>query len=489
MNALTPYNAPLAGSKDESPHCPSCGTSYPPGSRFCAADGARLGVPARPVYAVTLGHSDREANAQPREANARPIDGLPLAETLPASTPPPRPGQDSHDSAHRCAWAPPAPNVTGARAARMTPWIIAGRYIKLRTLGDGGQGAVSLVQDIQSGRVLALKQFRLDLDPARCREEIEAAARIEDHAHILKIHELHRDPETQVLFITMEYLEGETLESRLARAELPLAEAVSVLRQASRGLSEMHDKLLVHRDVKPANIMLVPATDGMRVKLMDLGIAKSLLPGREALTQPGWIMGTLEYAAPEQLRGEPVTPAFDVYALGVVAYRLLEGRLPHESTPDNFVAKAIPVELRRLVASMLDDDPCRRPQRMRDVTLALERIEHQLRARNEGQSPRARMVFSPPAPAARAHQARPASAWEPDVPLTLPRRAPGLRLLGAGLALAVIVLSLFVPVLKSLDAPPPPAAHIVEAAQAGAEQAPAPDAACAKLGTGAAGAC
>lgn len=445
MNAPNSAAGSVKALDDASPRCATCGTAYPDGSRFCHEDGSQLSLSVRRVHVLSV----------------RDPVPLSLDATLRVSTSPADPL--AADPASTCAVEQPRSEGATSRA---NVWLIAGRYLKLRTLGDGAQGAVLLVQDIQSGRVLALKQFRPEVETARCREEIEAAARIEDHTHIVKIYELHRDPETRAQYLTMEYLEGETLSARLERGTLPLLEAVSVLHQASCGLSEMHDKLLVHRDVKPSNIMLVPSATGVRVKLLDLGITKSLTPGAKSLTQPGWVVGSLDYAAPEQLRGEPVTPSFDIYALGVLAHVLLTGHLPNE--PEAVFARAAPPELCRLIASMLDPEPSRRPRCMRDITRALEGIELLLgfsahgKARAEIGAPAqgklaiwgaARTKARVPADSPRSNacdSGRKTTEQGVVVPWVVPKRS-ALPRLGVALLITLAMSILFTPVLKSAD--------------------------------------
>jgi len=184
------------------PQCPACGATYASGSRFCAQDGRALELAAAAV-AVSRAHTFESAPTLAAAAAEQ-------AGAMGARTP----SMPVNRSGH--------------------PLLLAGRYLQVRSLGDGGQGDVSLVQDIQTGRMLALKRFRGDMDVARCRTEIDAAARIEDHSHIVKIHELHRDPDGHHHYITMEYFEGETLESRVERApQVSLLEAVSILSQVS----------------------------------------------------------------------------------------------------------------------------------------------------------------------------------------------------------------------------------------------------------------
>lgn len=312
--------------------CENCSRRYPAAARYCAHDGQALVTHA-------------------------PADGLPWAPTAAASL-----------------------DAFGAAAGQSLGHLILGRYLRVRKLGAGGQGDVWLAQDIQTNRMLALKYFQDDMVD-RCRAELMAAARIEDHTHVVKLFDHHRDPDGGGSFLTMEYLDGETLEDLLARSpRLSRTEAVRLLEQIARGLAEMHDKGLVHRDVKPANIMLLTRPDGLHAKLLDLGIAKSI-GGQghaltHALTMAGGVVGTLGYAAPEQLRGEPVTSGFDMYGLGVVAHELLHGAHPLDSTPPAAHRPSIPLPLRQLLSSMLDEDPAMRPADMAAVLEALHAFRY-----------------------------------------------------------------------------------------------------------------
>lgn len=334
--------------------------------------------------------------------------------------------------------------VSGVRSAsRSHPLLIAGRYLKIRALGEGGQASVWLAQDIRTGRMLALKDFHVEMDEARCHAEVLAASRIEDHAHIVKVYDLDRDPGTGRLFMKMEYLHGETLEDRLARGPVGMRDSVAILQQVARGLAQMHKHGLIHRDVKPANIMLCNDDDldakGPRVKLLDLGVAKSVAPGTWQLTVAGAIVGTLDYAAPEQLRGEPASPGFDVYALGVVAHELWFGHLPREP---GCCDRPIPTLLRVLLDQMLADNPSNRPARMADVCVSLERAQCRL-------APEAEAPHRIPAPAL-AREQEPLDEASCGS-LAVPKHAFMPRFAAAAAILLAAVGSLLSPVLGSED--------------------------------------
>jgi serine/threonine-protein kinase len=161
---------------------------------------------------------------------------------------------------------------------------------------------------------------------SRFRREALAAARLV-HPNVVQVFDFGLDDETHRNFIVMEYVDGQSCAEILReRGTLPPDEAVEILAQSCRGLAYAHRHGVVHRDVKPGNLMR--NRDGI-VKLADFGIAKAA--EQSDITKVGSVLGTAAYLAPEQARGEPAGPASDMYALGVVAYQLLAGRLPYES--------------------------------------------------------------------------------------------------------------------------------------------------------------
>jgi pimeloyl-ACP methyl ester carboxylesterase len=201
-----------------------------------------------------------------------------------------------------------------------------GRFVAERPLGAGGMGTVYLARDRDLDRPVALKVLHTRDVAAfrRFRREATAVARL-SHPNVVAIHELGLDAE--VPYLVMEYVAGGTLADCVA----PVAweRAARLVLAAARGVGAAHAVGIVHRDVKPANLLLV-ARDGDEVKVADFGVAK--LAGSEPITGAGAVVGTVGYLAPEQARGDAVDARSDVYALGIVLYRLLTGRLPFEGT-------------------------------------------------------------------------------------------------------------------------------------------------------------
>jgi hypothetical protein len=211
-----------------------------------------------------------------------------------------------------------------------------GPYRLLSLLGVGGMAEVYRAHDPRLEREVAIKVLPPDLAQRpgfleRFRREARAIARL-DHPHIMPIYDIGE--EDGVPYVVMPLIEGGTLRDRIvAQGVCPLHEVAAILYQVALALQEAHQHGLVHRDVKPANILLAP---GGRAVLADFGIVCALADQHEAgLTQTGMGIGTAEYMSPEQARGEPVDHRADVYALGIVLFQALTGRVPFSAT-DHF---------------------------------------------------------------------------------------------------------------------------------------------------------
>jgi serine/threonine protein kinase/Tol biopolymer transport system component len=248
------------------------------------------------------------------------------------------------------------------------------RYKVLERLGGGGAGVVYKARDLKLERFVALKflsSYRSgnQADTRRFLREARAAS-VLDHPNICTVYEIDETEEGQ-LFIAMAFCEGETLKERIARGPLAVAEAVDLASQIAAGLAAAHEKGIVHRDVKPANVILLP---GGRVKLVDFGIAQ--LPDESRITRAGMAVGTVDYMSPEQFRGEEVDRRTDVWSLGVVLYEMVTGRLPFREEDPHAQIRAIltrqpeplaaalatlsasvPAALERIVARALEKAP------------------------------------------------------------------------------------------------------------------------------------
>jgi serine/threonine protein kinase len=269
----------------------------------------------------------------------------------------------------------------------LTSQQIAGRYRLEGRLGSGGMSTVQLAFDTRLERHVAVKLLAEHLaeDPtfvSRFQREAMAAARL-IHPNIVQVFDSGLDQRTGQHFIVMEYIEGQSCAEILRdRGWLGVDEVLPIILGSCEGLDYAHRKGVVHRDVKPGN--LLRANDG-GVKLADFGIAKAT--EQVSITQAGSVLGTAAYLAPEQGRGENAGPTADIYALGVVTYQLLAGRLPYEGASLTELAlkqqQQRPTRLDRLVAGVTPElaeaveialrlDPASRYARATDMARALQ---------------------------------------------------------------------------------------------------------------------
>ncbi len=267
---------------------------------------------------------------------------------------------------------------------------IAGRYRLESRLGYGGMSTVHLAFDLRLERRVAVKLLAEHLaeEPtfvSRFRREAQAAARLV-HPNIVQVFDSGLDERTGQHFIVMEYIEGQSCAEILRdQGWVDVEEAASIVEQACEGLYYAHRNGVVHRDVKPGN--LLRSLEG-GIKLADFGIAKAT--EQSSITQVGSVLGTAAYLAPEQARGEEAGPPADLYALGVVAYQMMSGRLPYEATSltelalkqqreeppmlDTLVAAVNP-ELADAVAIALALDPRERYRTAREMGRAVRDAE------------------------------------------------------------------------------------------------------------------
>jgi eukaryotic-like serine/threonine-protein kinase len=361
---------------------------------------------------------------------------------------------------------------------------IAGRYRLEGRLGFGGMSTVQLALDLRLERQVAVKLLAEHLadDPAfvsRFQREAQAAARL-IHPNIVQVFDSGRDQGSGQYFIVMEYIEGQS-GAEILRDDgwVEVAEGMSIIEQACEGLDYAHRHGVVHRDVKPGN--LLRSSEGV-VKLADFGIAKAT--EQSSITQVGSVLGTAAYLAPEQARGEEAGPSADIYALGVVTYQLISGRLPYEAnsltelalkqqqeeppTLDTLVAAVSP-ELADAVAGALALDPRDRYKTAQEMRQALhdgaKGIEPPQRKRSKTTSPptRATTVLAgtrrgePPTAAVATRRprqgpprARPAAAQ----PAAATKRSAGRnRLVGVLLALLAIVLVVVAVIVLTAPSP------------------------------------
>ena len=252
-----------------------------------------------------------------------------------------------------------------------TPNKVADRYEIERRLGAGGMSTVFMARDTVLERPVAVKLLAEHLadDEAfvyRFRREALSAARLQ-HPNIVQVFDSGEDPASGRHYIVMEYVDGPSAADMLReRKQLDIEETANIVRDACHGLDYAHRAGVVHRDVKPGNLLL--AEEMGIVKLADFGIAKAAEQTR--ITQVGSVLGTAAYLSPEQARGEEAGPASDIYSLGVCAYQFLTGRLPHEYGSLTELALK---QQQDPVAPVTDYRPEVSPELDEAVRLALER--------------------------------------------------------------------------------------------------------------------
>jgi serine/threonine-protein kinase len=264
--------------------------------------------------------------------------------------------------------------------------VVAGRYEIGARIGAGGMGVVYRAHDRLLQRDVALKFLpshlagTTDAEHALLREARAAAAL--EHANICTVHEVGSTEDGRP-FISMSLYEGESLKDRLRRGPIPVAEAIDAARQLASGLAAAHERGIVHRDVKPGNVMIL--RDRV-VKLLDFGLARL---SDAAVTGPGPVPGTVAYMSPEQLKGDAVGPASDLFSLGVVMYEMVAGLRPfrgetpvavmqailhHEPEPLRSRNPATSAAIERIVARLLQKRPQARHATARELLADLDTL-------------------------------------------------------------------------------------------------------------------
>ena len=321
------------------------------------------------------------------------------------------------------------------RGSGVMPEQVA-HYRVIEKVGSGGMGAVWKAEDTQLRRTVALKFLSsetLDNEEVKARliREAQAAASL-DHSNICAVHGIHE--EEGETFIAMAYIDGPSLADKIAQRPLPLEEALDIAIQIAEGLQEAHEKGVVHRDIKPQNVML---TAKGQVRIMDFGLAA--LAGRSRITKSGTMLGTPAYMAPEQLEGAEVDRRADVWAFGCVLYEMLTQRTPFAAESEQAIAHRIlevepepvtacrarlPMDLERIIGKALAKDAGQRYQYLEDLLVDLKGLRRSLESGD-------------PAVAELGH-----ASPGPD---GLPQRHPlqrRVRVLRAGLAVATVAVAI-----------------------------------------------
>ena len=341
--------------------CPHCSNEIDDGARFCgvcgrpitqtaekavAARGASAVVPAR--VAAAAGAADTSGGFAPQPPSAVPtqVPSSPSASAsvpLPAPAPAPRPAPAGRPApvsrpapAGQPAAAPPAIRGPTQPLENLIGRTLNHRYLVEDKIGEGGFGAVFRGKQIATGREVALKilhphNVHDETIVARFRREAEACSKLRD-PHTVTTYDFDETPDG-ILYLAMELLRGRALH-HLQKAEGPLGSArvLRILDQVAASLHEAHANGIVHRDMKPENVFIESRAGEDHVKVLDFGIAKVMSDDRQvpALTAVGQTLGTLEFMSPEQLRGQKLDGRSDLYALGMMAYEMLTGKLPFQ---------------------------------------------------------------------------------------------------------------------------------------------------------------
>ena len=286
----------------------------------------------------------------------------------------------------------PAPVIKPLKRDDKTEGKIVGPYIIRRVLPDGGMGVVYLADDMRLGRPVALKAIapRLSGDAAsrdRLRLEARSAAAL-SHQGIATVYALEEIDDE--LYLASEYVPGETLSARLKLGPLPIAQVVTIGAQISRALAAAHTAGVIHRDIKPSNVMQTPSG---AIKIIDFGLARMEGLSAAKLTQPGVVMGTPAYMAPEQALGQEVDFRADLFAVGLLLYELATGSNPFAAStigatiehilkvdppPLSSVRPESTPELDEIVRRCLRKNPAERYQSTQELVADLDELEEEI---------------------------------------------------------------------------------------------------------------
>jgi serine/threonine protein kinase len=298
-------------------------------------------------------------------------------------------------------------------------------YRVIAAIGAGGMGEVYRATDTKLGRDVALKVLPAEMarDPerlARFQREARAVAAL-NHPHIVTIFSV--EEADGVHFLTMELVEGQSLDRRIPSAGLPVEQIVEIAGALAEALSAAHEKGIVHRDLKPANVMV---TESGSVKILDFGLAKEVRAENSSdatltsagHTQAGIVMGTPAYMSPEQIAGRVVDHRSDIFSLGVVLHEMATGQRPFEGSSSAELVSAIlrdppasvtdirgdlPLDLARIIRRCLEKDPRHRVQTARDVGNEFRHLAREMRSA-PASGPNSRTRTSPDSGAARAEE-------------------------------------------------------------------------------------
>ncbi|MFZ0801039.1 MAG: tetratricopeptide repeat protein [Terriglobales bacterium] len=361
--------------------CSHCHASNPPAASRCAQCDTPLD--AGEATAITLSPAGTAEMPAPQSGDATVGIATPSSgnETVGVAAP------SAEDATVGVAegWSRPSPASPVSLSPLLPRSSLGKRYEILGLLGEGGMGAVYKARDRELDRIVALKVIRPEMAVhpevlARFKQELILARKV-THRNVIRIFDLGELD--GIKFITMDYVEGQDLKGLVkTKGKLPVAEIVQIIKQVCLALEAAHAEGVVHRDLKPQNIMV---DHQGKTYVMDFGIARSVEPG--GMTQTGMLVGTPEYMSPEQVRGEHVGPRSDIFALGLILYELLTDKMPFDAPtaqaamfkrtkeparPAIEVDPSVPRFLSEVVRKCLEIDPQRRYQSTREIVTDLE---------------------------------------------------------------------------------------------------------------------
>ncbi|HEX4782766.1 MAG TPA: protein kinase [Candidatus Sulfotelmatobacter sp.] len=347
--------------------------------------------------AATLVPDSERLNGSPVSENnslqssaARPAEGQDsdAPTMLEGVLPPIAPVTGQHPTPDRGRDSPAPPASAFSSPVIPSGTVIGRRYEILKILGEGGMGAVYKAKDLELNRVIALKVIKPELarNPEilqRFKQELILARQVTDR-NVIRIFDLGEAG--GIKFITMEYVEGQSLYQLLReQGKLPVPEAVDIMRQTLSGLLAAHREGVIHRDLKPGNIM---RDSNGRVVVMDFGLARSL--AGDGMTRTGTMMGTMEYMSPEQAQAKDLDARSDIFTVGLICYELLTGKMPYHA--DSVVASllrrmqeraappsdwdaTIPQPVSELVTKCLERNPADRWQSAQEIVDRIDEIQ------------------------------------------------------------------------------------------------------------------
>ncbi len=345
---------------------------------------------------------------------------------------------------------------------------ILGYYRLIAKIGAGGMGEVWTAEDTRLGRTVAIKILPKDVAAdqeaiARMRREARTAAQI-NAPNIATIYSFEEIGER--LFIVMEYVEGEPLSKLIARGPIAEAELCRIGREVAEALAEAHAKGIIHRDIKPDNIII----SGRRVKVLDFGIAKQVTPAAGSndptayLTQQGMIIGTVQYMSPEQALGKTLDARTDIFSLGIVLYQAATGRLPFQGeTATETITRIVRDE--PVNAGMLNRSLSPSVAKIIDRCLRKPREQRFASAADLASALETQMGKASTAPVTGAPAPAPPTVIEP------PKKKPSMALFVGLFVLTVLVAAGAITLMRRAPAPRkagPPAAETAAAPQSSA---------------------